>query len=190
MSWVSDLLGLSEDKDNLSGRKSEERFPADTYGPAYPIVIHRSEVEDLFRLLEIEENAPDTLENTPLLNRSDLESAIENAMGDTSDKSLSPEKRREEIREILELWKDQLSGDQDAVWATVGTDFRFDMFIARCDARADSEYDAFEKSDELETAREVLERIKIAQDTDSKLALTHKKHLPLEEPNDGSADSN
>ncbi|WP_280585081.1 hypothetical protein [Halorubrum sp. Boch-26] len=179
MSWIHDLLPSSRPSLEDVQPEREERFPRHTYGPGYPIVVHQQEIDDLRRLLEIEGDAPDGWENDPLLSSEDFDEIIEDVTGFETP---PPEARRDEIEEIIDSWQEQLTDSQDAVWTAIGTDYRFKIYIARCEARADVEGDRFEIPPELETAREILERIETAQNTDSKLAIVHKRDLPLEEP--------
>lgn len=187
MSWIHDLLPSSSSSHEDIGPEKEEKFPLHTYGPGYPIVVHQHELDDLRRLLEIEEEAPDGWENDPLLSRAEFDEIVEDVTGHETP---SPEARRGEVLEIINSWQEQLNGSQDAVWTAIGTDFRFKIHIARCEARADVEDDSFETPPELETAREIVKRIEVAQNTESKLAIVHKRDLPLEEPEEEPTEKN
>jgi hypothetical protein len=182
MGWIRDLLSSNEDSIEDVQPEREERFPRHTYGPGYPIVIHRQELEDLANLLEMDSKAPDGWDNSPLLSREDFEEIVEDQIGDVGGGLPSPEERRSEIREIIELWSEQLTGSEDTVWTTIGTDYQLKFYITYCEGRASSDEDDFEETTELDTAREILDRIQTAHDTDSKLAIVHKRDLPLEEP--------
>ena len=179
MSWINDLLPSNSPSHEDTQPEQEEKFPLHTYGPGYPIVVHQNELDDLRRLLEMEEEAPDGWENDPLLSKEDFDEIVEDVTGHETP---SPEARRDEVIEIIDSWQEQLTSSQDAVWTAIGTDFRFKLYIARCEARADVEDDSFETPPELETVREIVKRIEVAQNTDSKLAIVHKRYLPLEEP--------
>ncbi|WP_253738004.1 hypothetical protein [Halohasta salina] len=187
MSWISDLIASSEPSLEDIQPEREERFPRHTYGTGRPIVIHQDELDDIHRLLEIERNAPDGWDKLPLLSREEFDQVVEDRTGHSVP---SPEDRRDEIRAIIELWQEQISGTQDAVWTTTGTDTRFKFYIARCEARAEADDDDFEETAELETAREILDRIETAQGIDSKLAIVHKSDLPLKRPEENISESN
>lgn len=189
MGWIRELLSPSEGGFDDVAQQREERFPSHTYGPGYPIVIHRQELEDLNRLLEIERDAPDIWDSTPLLSREEFDEIVEDVTGEFGGDRLTRDDRRDELYEILGLWEEQLNGSEDAVWVTVGTDFRFEIYITQCEVRAEQEEDQFEEPGELDTAREILDRIQTAQDTDSKLAVMHKRHLPLQEPEEEESDA-
>ncbi|QLH83328.1 hypothetical protein [Halosimplex pelagicum] len=189
MGWIRDLLSLTEDSIENERTQQEERFPRHTYGPGYPIVVHRQELNDLFHLLEKESEVPDGWESTPFLSREDFEEVIEDVVGDLDGEIPSPEERRDELRKILELWEDQLNGPEDTVWTTIGTDHQFKYYITHCENRADSEYDEFEEPDELDTVRRIVDRIRTAQDTDAKLAVVDKRHLPLETPKESPSET-
>ena len=189
MGWIRDLIPTTGNSIEDVQPQREERFPRHTYGPGYPIVIHRQELKDLNHLLEVESEAPDSWDNASLLNREDIEEIVEDTLGDIGGGLPSPEERRGEIYEIIELWQEQLTGSEDIVWTTVGTDYQFDFYITHCEARANSEADDFEEPDELDTVREIRNRIQTAQNTDSKLAVVHKRDLPLEEPKEDSPET-
>lgn len=182
MGWLQDLLTPAGNTINDVQPRPDERFPSHTYGPGYPIVVRREELDDLVRLLERESDAPDSWDNTPLLSREDFEEVIGDTVGDIAEGLPSPEDRREEIRDITALWKEQLSGSADAVWTTIGTDHRFKFYITRCEQRAELEDDDFQELEELDTARNILKRIQSAQNSDAKLAIVHKRDLPLQVP--------
>ncbi|WP_058365105.1 hypothetical protein [Haloparvum sedimenti] len=187
MSWIRDLFPSNRSSVEDSQLEHEERFPSHTYGPGYAIVVHQQEIYDIRSLLELDADAPDGWEATPFLTHEDFDKLVEERTGEEVP---SPESRRDEIREILDSWEEQLTDSRGAVWSAVGIDTRFKLYIARCEARADSEVDSFEVPAELETLRDILDRIETAQNTDSKLALVHKRHLPLDEPEEKSADTN
>jgi hypothetical protein len=189
MGWIKNLLSSTANTHEDLRPQREERFPSHTYGPGYPIVVHRQELEDLARLLEIESKAPDGWDNTMFLSREDFEDIVDNTVDDIGGGVPSPEERRGEIGEILELWQNQLTGSEDAVWTTFGTEYRFMIYITRCEARADTEDDSFEEPNELDTAREIFNRIKTAQNSDSKFAIVHKRDLPLQEPKEDPSET-
>ncbi len=190
MGWIRDLIPSGSDGIDNVQIQSQERFPLHTYGPGYPIVVHRQELTALDQLLEIEGRASDGWDNTSLLGREDFEEIIGDMSGETDHGLPTPEEHRNGIREIIELWREQLTNQEDSVWATIGTEYQFEFYIAHCEGRAGSEVDDFEKPDELDTAREILGRIQTARNTDSKTALVHKRHLPLEEPKEDSTGEN
>ncbi|WP_440769349.1 hypothetical protein [Natronorubrum sp. DTA28] len=189
MGWIRDLLLSTGNTVEDVQPQREERFPLHTYGPGYPIVVTRQELNDLTHLLEIESKTPDGWENASLLSREDFEEIVEDTIGDIGEDLPSPEERRSEVSEILESWQEHLTGPKDAVWTTTGIGYHFDLYINYCETRAESEGDEFKEPDELDTARKILSRIQTAQDSDAKLAVVHKRHLPLEEPKEDSAES-
>ncbi|APW99386.1 hypothetical protein CHINAEXTREME_17125 [Halobiforma lacisalsi AJ5] len=189
MGWIRDLLPTIGSTIEDVQPQQEERFPFHTYGPGYPIAVTRDELDDLAYLFEVESKAPDSWDNSPLLSREDIEETLEDVVGDIGGGLPSPEEQREEFGEILELWQEQLSGSKDAVWATEGTDYHLEFYIRHCERRADLEHDDFEEPDELETAREIHARIQATQNDDSKLAVVHRRDLPLDEPKEESAES-
>lgn len=189
MGWIRDFLSSTGNSTDVQSRH-DERFPSHTYGTGYPIVVRHEELNDLARLLEMEREAPDGWDKTPFLSKDQFEDVVNDAVGHIDGELPSPEKRRGEIHEILRLWQEQLIGTEDAVWTTIGTDYQFKFYIQHCEIRADSEEDDFEEPDELDTAREILTRIETAQGTDSKLAVVHKRDLPLEEPEEDSSETN
>lgn len=182
MGWIRDLLTTNNTEPDALEQDSNERFPRDTYGPGYPIVLHRSELEDFFTLLETERDTPDGWEKSPLLDRDDLRKIANKGTVTEGGKLPSPEEQRAEIRRILELWESQLTASTDTVWATVGTSYTLEFYLTRCETRADIDGDEFEVIPEFEAVRAIIDRIETAEDTDSKLAIVHKRHLPLEEP--------
>jgi len=118
----------------------------------------------------------------PLLDRDDLRKIANKGSVAEGGKLPSPEEQRAEIRRILELWESQLTASTDTVWATVGTSYTLEFYLTRCETRADIDGDEFEAIPEFEAVRAIIDRIETAEDTDSKLAIVHKRHLPLEEP--------
>jgi len=187
MSWIHDLIPSSAPSTEDTQPKREERFPRHTYGPGYPILLHQKEVKDIRRLLEQEANAPDGWDNLPLLSREDFDEIVENHTGQSIP---SPKERRDEIRSIVDLWEEQLAASHDVVWTTIGIDTRFKLYITRCETRAEANDDDFEEPPELQTARKILDRIETAQDTDSKLAIVHRRDLPLEEADEALSENN
>lgn len=188
MGWIHDLLSQTGRGNEDVQIQREDKFPPHTYGAGYPIVIHREELDDLIRLLKKERDAPDGWDNLPFLDREDFQKIVDDTLGDIDEGIPSPEERREEIRAILELWREQLLGSEDAVWTSLSTDYQFQFYIKHCEVRADSEEDDFEEPTELDTAREILDRIQSAHETDGKLAIVHKRDLPLKEPRSDSPD--
>lgn len=181
MSWIRNLLsGGASTVDELE-RDTGERFPRDTYAPGYPILLHRAELEELWVLLESERDAPNQWDNSLLLDREDFEDILDESLPQGSELP-SPEERRDELQNILQTWEEQLTGSESAVWASIGTEYQLSSYIRRCELRAESDVDEFDECGQLATAREVLDRIETAQDTESKLAIVHKRDLPLEEP--------
>ncbi|WP_083867078.1 hypothetical protein [Haloferax volcanii] len=189
MGWISDLISPNATELDDFRQEREEKYPRHTYGPGYPIVIRRQELDDLFRLLEIESEAPDGWDNTPFVSREKFDEIIEESLDGVADGVPSPEERRDEIHKILELWQKQLTRSEDAVWTTIGIDYRFKFYIDRCELRADLEDGDFEEPDELDTAREILDRIETAHNTDWKLAIVHKRDLPLQEPEEDTPET-
>lgn len=189
MGWIRDLLSPDATTIKDAQPQREERFPRHTYGAGFPIIVHLQELDELTRLLELDSNAPDGWDNLPFLSREDFEEIVDDTIGDFGDGVPSPEERRGEIREIVETWQDQITGSEDAVWTTVGTDLQFKFYIDHCTFRADAEDDDFEEPDELNTAREILNRIQTARDSDAKRAVVHKRHLPLEEPGEDASET-
>ncbi|OYR55515.1 hypothetical protein DJ73_02095 [Halorubrum sp. Ea1] len=178
MSWIRDIFISNSSSTNENEATTEERFPRDTYGPGYPIVVDRDELNDLNRLIEIERSAADGWENLPLTSREEFDEIVEEVTGQTP---RSPEKYRNEIQDIVGLWEEQLTHSRDAVWITVGTDTRFKLYIAQCEHRAETDDDSFEEPPELDTARTILERIETVQEVDSKLVIVHRDDLPLDQ---------
>lgn len=186
MGWIRDLLSSLGNSGEEVQQQNEERFPMHTYGIGYPIVLSRGEIEDFHRLLDIEENTPDSWDSVPFMSREDMEEIIDKSIDspadeDITDKMPSPEERREEIREILELWRSQITGQDGAVWTTIGTDWEIKFYITECENRIRSEHDDFDGAEELDTVREIHDRIENVQDT-RESAIVHKRNLPLEEP--------
>jgi hypothetical protein len=188
MSWVSELLSLSDSNNTDSQKESEERFPSHTYGPAYPIIIRQHEIETLNRLLRYEERARDSIDQSPFIDRDEINEIVEATVGDFSAEIPSPEERRRELGEVYQHWENQLTAPEDTVWATTRVEFRLNSYIQRCEARTESEHDEFADPKGLDTARTVLDRIQAARNTDSKLAVMHKQHLPLEEPGENTSE--
>jgi len=178
MSWIHELLPSNSPSTDEGRTNRDERFPSETYGPGYPIVIDEDELGDIYRLLEVERDTPDGWENSPLLSREDFDEAFEEVTGI---ESFDPDRYRNKIREIADLWADQLVNPRDAVWTTTGTDTPFKFYITQCEARAEADDDSFEEPPELDTARAILDRIKTVQQIDSKLVIVHRDDLPLDE---------
>lgn len=187
MGWIRNLLSPMENSIEDVQPQREERFPSHTYGPGYPIVIRRQELDELDRLLKVESEVPDSWDNAPFLSRKDFEEVLEQTIGDEGIPSL--EERRDEIRDILELWRQQLTGSEDVVWTTRSTEYHFKFYIIECEARADVDDDDFEELDELDTARDILDRIQTVQNSNTKLAIVHKRDLPLEEPGENQSET-
>jgi len=185
MGWIRDLLTTNNTEPDTLEPDTDERFPRDTYGPAFPIVLRQNELEDFFTLLDTERNTADTVENTPVLDQDDLRK-IANEEAVTEGCELpTPAEQRAEIRRLLELWEGQLAAAADTVWATVETSYTLEFYLTRCEKRANADGDEFEAIPEFETARTVVDRIETTEDTNSELTLVHKRYLPLEEPADG-----
>ena len=187
MGWIRDLFSLSDERADEVQQQDEEQFPMHTYGIGYPIVLHQQELEDLYRLLEIEERTPDSWDDMPFMSREDMQEIVDGVVedatgGDLSEGMPTPEERRAEIREILDLWQNQMNGENGVVWTTIGTDHHFQFYITHCEARSDAEHDDFEEPEELDTTREIFERIQSSQGDPRKRAIVHKGNLPLEEP--------
>jgi len=186
MGWIRNLFSPMENSIEDVQPQREERFPSHTYGLGYPIVIRREELDELDRLLKVESEAPDSWDNAPFLSRKDFEEVLEQTIGDEGIPSL--EERRDDIRDILELWRKQLTGSEDVVWTTRSTEYHFKFYIIECEARADVDDDDFEELDELDTARGILDRIQDIQKRNTKLAIVHKRDLPLEEPGEDQSE--
>jgi hypothetical protein len=184
MSWIRDFLSSREDSVENTLSRDLEQFPRHIYSTAFPIVVRRQELDDLAQLLEVEETTPDAWKSSPFLDRESFEQSINDTIGESAGGVRTPEKTREEVREIIEHWRQQLSGPTDAVWATVGTEYPFMFYIWECEARAEAETDDFEEPEELDVARRVLTRIETARESNSKLAIVHKRDLPLKEPDE------
>ncbi len=183
MSWIKDIISSNDSTAKDIRSRRGEKFPRDTYGPGYPIILHEKEIKDIRELLEKEADAPDGWENSPIITRNDFEEILEDYTGQSLP---SPEARRDEIRSIIGLWEEQLDSQHDTVWTTIGTGTRFKLYITRCETRAEADDDDFREPSELQTARNILNRIEAVQDNDSKLAIVHRRDLPLEKASEDS----
>lgn len=178
MSWIQQFLPSNGPSTDEGRTRRDERFPSEKYGPGYPIVIDEDELGDIHRLLEIERDTPDGWENSRLLSREDFDETVKQVTGIEPS---GPDEYRNRVREIADLWQEQLIDSRDAVWTTVGTDTQFRLYITQCEVRAEAEDDSFEEPPELDTVRAILNRIETVQKIDSKLVMVHRDHLPLDE---------
>lgn len=94
------------------------------------------------------------------------------------------ESQRADIRELIETWGQQISGDVGAVYCSVATRFRLHFYLYHCELRAENEEDEFELPESIEKIQTLYEHVESAENGDEPIAIIHKDHLPFEEPED------
>lgn len=178
MGLISQLLNDSTTDSENHGRDTE-RFSKENYGVASPVPIYEQELAEIEKLLDIEQNTPDGYDSDFFLDREDVEEMF-NEMAGVEIPSL--DEQRQKVRDTVSAWGNQHDGDIDSVWGTGDLEINFRLHIKSLESRINQEHDELEAVSELDTLRDVRARMKRALDDDAKLAVVHKKHLPLQSP--------
>lgn len=176
MGLFDDIFGKGN-RDDSPEVPQTERFPSDTYAPAYSVAVYHEDLVALRRLIEIETSTPTAVEQEPL-----LAEAMDDRVRKNSEEAVPV------ILEVLESWEEQMDCDPSSVWWPVSTDWQFESYLKHCEFRNEQEEDDFEFPEAIGRVHTLLKRCKAAQENDSKLAIVHKDYVPNEEPGDEELD--
>jgi hypothetical protein len=163
-----------------------EIFPEGKYTVAYAVATRLEELRALEQLLEADQNYSTALEAEPF-----LRDVIED-MEDDREYSIrlrtSGNKLIDDVRELLDHWDRQVDGQIGTIWWPIGADTTFKLYLHYLEVRADAEDDSFSFPESAGKVHTLVQRglSAIEDDDDSKLAVVHKRNIPLEEPAEDS----
>jgi hypothetical protein len=188
-------MGLFETLFNSSTRDSGPRvqqpsqheiFPENKYNVAYAIAVRREEIQALEHLLEADQDSPTSLETEPFLQ--DIIEDMEQDQEYSLRLRTSGEDLVDDIRELLEQWDEQITGQIGTVWWPIGADTTFKLYLHYLEVRAEAEDDQFSFPESAGQVHTLVQRGLSAMeaDDDSKLAVVHKRHIPWKEPTEDS----
>ncbi|GAA0217371.1 hypothetical protein [Halobaculum roseum] len=174
-SSTSDHVPQSEQPDQ------HERLPDEKYNVAYPVAARREELTALEQLLESEQDSPTAFEADPFLG--DIIEDMEQEEGYPLRLRTSSERLVDDVREYLEYWNEQVDGQIGTIWWPIGADTTFRLYLHYLEVRADAEDDQFSFPESAGQVHTLVQRglTTMEDDDNSKLALVHKRDIPLEE---------
>ena len=172
----------SDHVDQPQQPRQHEIFPEEEYAVAYAVAVRREELAALKEMLNADQVSPTAVEGDPFLREilDDMELEGEPSLRLRT----SGEELVEALRELVELWDEQVDSSIGTVWFPTGADTTFRLYRHHLEARAEAEDDQFIFPDSAEQVHTLVQRglDVIEDDTDSKLAVVHKREIPWETP--------